>query len=335
MMSKLAHPLCSVIVPVYKAEEYISKCIDSILNQSYRNIELILVDDGSPDRSGAICDDYAAKDNRIRVFHTVNCGVSHARNIGLDNAVGEYLFFVDSDDWVSPGYVQNLLPKQGEDLIHSGCICLVGEEIVGKIDCEAHTAGPTQWQENLLESWAKGPVMGPVGNSYRRELIEKYHIRFDADLDIAEDVVFNLEYLRHCNQVRFIENCDYFYTIQKGSSLMDRHHDCRTVSMVKVAQAKERLSGKSEYYIRWMEWHTVIAHHRKWLKVSKGEQKKEIARCLQDAYRNDYFRESIPFIRKNGTLDEKVETFFMNRFTHPLYPVCYKILVFSRRLIQR
>ena len=95
-------PLISVIVPVYKAEEYLDKCVQSIRNQTYENLEIILVDDGSPDRCGEMCDAYAQEDARIRVFHKENGGQSSARNLGLDNMAGEYVGFVDSDDWIEP-----------------------------------------------------------------------------------------------------------------------------------------------------------------------------------------------------------------------------------------
>lgn len=93
-------PKVSIIIPVYKAEKYLNRCIDSILAQTFTDWELLLIDDGSPDRSGDICDEYAKKDTRIRVFHKNNGGVSSARNLGLDNVLGEYVTFVDSDDWL-------------------------------------------------------------------------------------------------------------------------------------------------------------------------------------------------------------------------------------------
>jgi len=102
-------PQISVIVPVYKVEQYIHRCIDSILSQSFTDFELILVDDGSPDNCGKICDEYAQKDSRIRVFHKSNGGVSSARNLGLDNAKGEWIAFIDSDDFVENEYLEELL----------------------------------------------------------------------------------------------------------------------------------------------------------------------------------------------------------------------------------
>ena len=98
----------SIITPVYKVEAYLSRCVDSILNQSFQDFELILVDDGSPDQSGMICDQYAAKDDRIRVIHQVNGGAAAARNTGLDAAAGEWVTFIDSDDWVHPKYLEAL-----------------------------------------------------------------------------------------------------------------------------------------------------------------------------------------------------------------------------------
>ena len=110
-------PLFSVIVPVYKVENVLPRCIESILNQTVTDFELILIDDGSPDRSGEICDAYAAKDSRIRVIHQKNGGVSKARNAGLDIAQGEYIVFVDSDDWVDADAYMQILDKLREFVV--------------------------------------------------------------------------------------------------------------------------------------------------------------------------------------------------------------------------
>ena len=103
--------MISVIVPVYKVEPYLRQCVDSILGQTYRDIEVLLIDDGSPDRCGEICEEYAGKDARVRVFHTENNGLSSARNLGLREAKGEYIGFVDSDDWIDPDMYEILLRR--------------------------------------------------------------------------------------------------------------------------------------------------------------------------------------------------------------------------------
>ena len=108
-------PKVSIIVPVYKAEKYLHRCVDSIIAQTFKDWELLLVDDGSPDNSGKLCDEYAQKDNRIKVFHKENGGVSSARQMGLDNATGEYTIHADPDDWVEPTMLEELYAKAIED----------------------------------------------------------------------------------------------------------------------------------------------------------------------------------------------------------------------------
>jgi len=113
-------PKISIIIPVYNSSKYISKCIESILNQTEADFEVLLIDDGSLDGSGNICDRYAVIDSRIRVFHKQNGGVSSARNLGLDNALGEMIFFIDSDDTVDKDYLEKLMIKSDEDYVISG-----------------------------------------------------------------------------------------------------------------------------------------------------------------------------------------------------------------------
>ena len=105
-------PKISVIVPVYKAEAYLHRCVDSLLAQTFQDFEVLLVDDGSPDRSGEICDEYARKDSRVRVFHKENGGVSSARQYGMDHAQGEYTIHADPDDWVEPTMLEELYRKE-------------------------------------------------------------------------------------------------------------------------------------------------------------------------------------------------------------------------------
>ena len=102
------HPKISIIIPIYKVEKYIRECLDSILNQTFTDWEALLIDDGSPDNSGVICDEYAAKDNRFKVFHKENGGVSSARNLGLEKATGEWVTFIDADDWIEKEAVYQL-----------------------------------------------------------------------------------------------------------------------------------------------------------------------------------------------------------------------------------
>ncbi len=141
-------PKLSIIIPIYNVEKYLPTCIESFLSQTYTDFELLLIDDGSPDSCGQICDEYAAKDSRIRVFHKENEGVSRARNLGLDNARGEIISFVDADDWVTPSYCDTIVSNmENKDFLlfsetwyyEDGCVAFysAGErEAVGRENVE-------------------------------------------------------------------------------------------------------------------------------------------------------------------------------------------------------
>ena len=118
----MKNPLISVVVPIYKVEEYLQRCVDSIINQTYKNLEIILVDDGSPDSCPKMCDNFAKQDKRIKVIHKINAGVSEARNTGLEYATGDYVGFIDSDDYIHPTMYEKLLngiKKENSDI----CMC--------------------------------------------------------------------------------------------------------------------------------------------------------------------------------------------------------------------
>ncbi len=180
-------PKISVIVPVYKAEKFIVECVDSILKQSFSDIELILVNDGSPDNSGAICDEYALKDNRIKVFHQENGGVCSARNKGLDNATGKYIFFVDSDDYIAEDTLEvlyNDLVKNNADISIGFMGCdNVTEELDNKVEI---------WtgKDGLIKGLEDNPALyGCCNKLFRYELVKD--VRFVVGRKVHEDGYFN------------------------------------------------------------------------------------------------------------------------------------------------
>lgn len=182
-------PLLSVIVPVYKAEKYIHRCINSILNQSITDLELILVDDGSPDNSGTICDEYARKNSRIKVFHQKNAGVCAARNKGLENAEGKYVCFVDSDDYLEKNAMEILYI----DILSHNADISCGLEIADKNCDEKNLKNGTYeiWKDtdaiknSLLDNRFTYSVWAKL---FKRELIE--NIRFEEGRKINEDSFF-------------------------------------------------------------------------------------------------------------------------------------------------
>lgn len=200
--------MISVIVPIYKAEQYIHRCVDSILAQSYTDLELLLVDDGSPDGCGVICDAYAAQDSRVRVLHKENGGVSSARNLGLDNTKGEWITFVDSDDWVESDFLEKMMISADTDLVVGGNVRPSGElkQATDKLYDTASMA-------DFLEEHLNGSLLrAPWGKLLRYSIIEHYHIRFDEHIRFGEDTIFIYKYLCQCQVVSTISSCGYHYT---------------------------------------------------------------------------------------------------------------------------
>lgn len=201
--------MISVIVPVYKAEKYLHRCVDSILAQSYTDFELLLINDGSPDNSGAICDEYAAKDSRVRVFHKENGGVSSARNLGLDNAKGEWISFVDSDDWIESNYFASFMDACDADMVvcsvksSDGFIWRVGDHIYNLKDFI------NQYNDDLIIRASWGGIM-------KNSIIKEYNVRFDTLMRYGEDMIFNLYYLSHCHNVRTLKFLGYNYYTPEG-----------------------------------------------------------------------------------------------------------------------
>ena len=215
------HPLVSIIVPIYNAEKYLERCINSILVQEYTYFELLLIDDGSTDRSPQICDHFAAQDTRIKVVHKENSGVSDTRNLALDLAQGDYIQFLDSDDWITPDATKNFVHSavsNGCDLVISAFYRVVGDSFSPKssIDKEGLFTRD-EFADEMMDNPADF-YYGVLWNKFfKRSIIEKYHIRMEKDISWCEDFIFNLEYLRHCRVIFSLKTPTYYYVKVKGS----------------------------------------------------------------------------------------------------------------------
>lgn len=214
-------PLVSIIVPIYNAQDFLERCIKSVLAQEYTNFELILVDDGSTDNSGAVCDSYLALDARIRVIHKENTGVSDSRNRALDEAKGEYLQFLDSDDWLAQDATRQLVrsvQSSGCDMVIADFYRVVGETISHKGDIEKDgKLTREEFAGHMMENPADF-YYGVLWNKlYRRDIIEQNRLRMDANISWCEDFIFNLEYLRHCHSIYALRVPVCYYVKTKGS----------------------------------------------------------------------------------------------------------------------
>lgn len=201
---------CSVIVPVYKAESLIRRCLDSLLSQTFREFEVLLVDDGSPDNSGTICDEYVRKDSRVRVFHKQNGGVSSARQFGLDNARGEYVIHADPDDWTDVGMLTDLYGKaKAEDADMVMCDFYT-EKHRKTIYNSCRSAILTS--DCVLKLMLMQKLHGGLWNKLvRRSLFKKYDVSFPVEIICWEDLYVNCELLRHDIKLSYIPKAYYHY----------------------------------------------------------------------------------------------------------------------------
>ncbi len=209
----------SIIVPVYKVEKYLRRCIDSILAQTFEDFELLLVDDGSPDNCPAICDEYAQKDERIRVVHKKNGGVSSARNAGMTVARGKYFLFCDSDDYVSPQWCACLYEQIKRNPNASIFCNLIRTDDLEKLykfqEEDISKASKTDYYQAYLMG-----LSAYVWNKiYVAEKIKKYQLHFCETENIFEDVDFNLKYLKYCDDYIYLPQQLYAY-VQRAESII-------------------------------------------------------------------------------------------------------------------
>lgn len=214
-------PVVSIIVPIYNAAEQLQRCIDSILNQEYRNFELLLADDGSTDGSAAICDAYAEKDARVRVFHKQNSGVSDTRNQAMRRARGTYLQFVDSDDWITPEATK-LFVRTAEsydcDLVIADFYRVSGKAVSHKGDITKQQVLSRQEYASCMMKNPADFYYGVLWNKlFRRSLIERWQLQMDVRLHWCEDFIFNLEYILHAERFFALTVPVYYYVRTKGS----------------------------------------------------------------------------------------------------------------------
>ncbi len=215
----MIHPLLSIIIPVYNTEEYLAECINSILEQTCSNWELILVDDGSTDNSGVICDDFAQRDSRIKVLHTENGGASHARNTGIEHVTGEWISFIDSDDWISSDYVDTIANiNEDYDIVYFNLVKKFSNGFDNYLHTPSLTSNDRKGTEDILFQLKYGPLGDIFGwtcaKFYKSSIIKENNIRFVEELTFREDEIFTMQYCIHINSIKLIDKYLYYYRIR-------------------------------------------------------------------------------------------------------------------------
>lgn len=295
----MKQPKISIIIPVYNVEQYLHRCVNSILLQTFTDWELLLIDDGSTDRSGELCDEYAKKENSISVFHKINGGVSSARNLGLDKAQGEWVTFIDADDYILFDFLKGLYRpiENGEcvDFVHGGCYNVQNDEIVSVNQSYDNYIGDNP---GYVFQMFRGLTVSKLFNlNTINHGFDGHPLRFDEDMKIAEDMAFTMDYLMAVRKYAFVEEKGYCYRCDNMSSVTKRH--------------------KVEYYVRIHEFqHLYEAIHnysvRKKLCLEEYEPRKKqlgilLFNTILDLYRTDYKSKDRLYHMKNDITNEQIE----------------------------
>lgn len=315
----------SIIIPIYKSEKYLRKCIDSIIFQTFKEYEIILVIDGSPDNSIEICKEYSEKYANISYYEKPNGGVSSARNWGLEYAKGDYITFIDSDDFVSENYLSHLFSEE-TDL-----------SVCGFIDMPSK-------KENILSNSDKMFLYNEIGNLlstninsihfksacgklFKTEIIKKYKISFDTNIYFGEDSTFMLQYLQHCNNILILGGYDYFYFIPSPGKYTLKHKDFRYAVKRKVKEynnLKSLFKLSNDLYIE-KELHDMISRLfifelNKKYKISGYSEFKNTFTGLQElSFMNtNYGGRLFNFVTRKIVSRQYITAFLTLRFIYPL-----------------
>lgn len=234
----------SIVIPVYNVEKYIEKCLLSILEQDYTDYEIVIVNDGSKDQSGRICDEYAGEHKNVTVIHTPNGGVSKARNTALEKIQGEYVWFIDSDDYIKPGALKrlaNYLDKyQGPDmLVFDATVVDEAGNVEGSVSCNLEPGKSVSFRENRELVFANTSLWNRI---YKMQVIRDAHLQFQQGITIGEDLLFNYAYLLEAQEIYYERDAFYFYVQRKNSAMSGagKNKHVQTVFETLIAYYKDQ-----------------------------------------------------------------------------------------------
>ena len=255
-------PQISIIIPIYNVERYLRQCIDSILAQTFTNFELLLIDDGSPDGCPAICDEYAEKDARIRVFHKPNGGVTSARNKGLDNAKGNWIIYIDGDDWIEPTYVEELYNAA---INNEADIAICGFRFVYE-DGSSVIEHPTIWDDNKqasLNRYIASIWTTACGSIQKTSLYKDNGVQSPKHITFCEDFHLIVRLCYFAKKVVSIDRPLYNYRQQPSSIMHTLNEKKRAESLAAYIEIIDffRKHGETETYKKVMAWRTIHASH--------------------------------------------------------------------------
>lgn len=320
----------SIIVPVYKVELYLEKCVNSIINQTYKNLEIILVDDGSPDNCGAMCEELAKVDNRIKVIHKENGGLSSARNAGIDIATGEYVAFIDSDDWIESDFVEvleKLLTENDADFSVCGMITDYGNAIV-KNHINYYKAFKADKKEIFNQIIINPDFYGYACNKlFKKDII--CNLRFDETLMSCEDLDFCVRLAAKCNSAVYTNEKFYHYMQHSASMTGETGYSPRKLSVLKayenILPYYEKYNPENLSIIR--KNYLKIAINIKGRMLHNKVKDTEIANRIQKVINENL---KLVLSDKKIKLSTKINIFISNKFPGIILYIKQKLLKLRR-----
>ena len=254
--------LVSIIITVFRSENTLKRCVDSVLCQTYRNIEVILVDDGSPDSSGDICDKYALRDNRVKVIHQDNGGVSVARQVGMENANGEYTIHVDSDDWIEPTMIEELIFKAIEDNADMVICDYVKENLKNKYIVRQNIRDISC--ESLIKKMLYQQIHGCCWNKLVRRKCYRDLFFQPSNISFSEDLLSNLRLLKYGIKVSYLPRVLYHYVDNMSSicHMIDERNINSKKNVVEILRNELRVDDEDLFYLKKMVLYDMLQSKR-------------------------------------------------------------------------
>lgn len=332
----MSYYILSIIIPVYNSEKYLKECINSIISQNNNIFELLLIDNGSTDRSKEICDEYADKFNFIKAFHIPNKGVSNARNYGIEHSSGKWITFIDSDDFISPEYIKSIEPflNTDTDLITFNYVRYINEQKkepgILTIKEGEHFAASELFNLAIRLEVASLSVWSSV---YRKYILQKNTLRFREDMSTCEDFTFSLSYYKHVNKFHVINKNLYYYRLNPFSVTSIRnlqHANNYQIVFDNIADiCKEKNIDRTNILIfekRWTRWIIDLVYNYK----IQGINNKTIKEIV---YTKTYYKRIAEF--KSHNFKMKIEQFLLiHQMSSCIFLYCKSIDI-AKKIMKR
>ncbi len=322
--------LISIIVPIYNVEKYLKKCVESICNQTYQNLEIILVDDGSPDKCGEICDGYAKADKRIKVIHKKNGGLSSARNAGLDIAKGEYISFIDSDDYIASDFIEKLYLlciKNDADIAECGFTKFQDKIKIEKLDEDIKIYTSKEMQTRMYSNNYVGTTV--VWNKLYKKYIYN-DLRFPIG-KINEDEFCTYKALYNCNKNIVVTNKALYYYRYNPSSIMGKKFDLKRLDALEAFDERKRFyeeRNEAELYMETLKKYGELLRYYYGVIKENIDESEDILRKLYNNVKDNY-KELKKC--KNVSIGCKIKNLVF--IIHPNIYLCLKNINVFRRLV--